>query len=88
MARALESADSAGALRNKPLYGWETAIPLEMAMMYGVLGNRDRAFYWLDRALSERILPMYIRTSPQFDALRTDPRFAKFVARLESAPAL
>src|SRR2546423_1532214 len=88
LARALESADSAGALQNKPLYGWETAIPLEMAMMYGVLGNRDRAFYWLDRALSERILPMYIRTSPQFDALRADPRFAKFVARLETAPAL
>jgi hypothetical protein len=59
-----------------------------MAMMYGVLGNRDRAFYWLDRAYSERILPIYIRTSPQFDSLRTDPRFAKFIARLESAPAL
>jgi serine/threonine protein kinase/tetratricopeptide (TPR) repeat protein len=82
LARALESADSAGRLSNRPRYGWETAIPLEMAMVYGVLGNRDRAFYWLDRAYSERILPMYIRTSPQFDSLRADPRFANFIARL------
>ena len=87
LARALESADSAGRLSNRPRYGWETAIPLEMAMVYGVLGNRDRAFYWLDRAYSERILPMYIRTSPQFDSLRHDPRFASYVARLRSTPA-
>ena len=87
LARALESADSAGRLSNRPRYGWETAIPLEMAMVYGVLGNRDRAFYWLDRAYSERILPMYIRTSPQFDSLRHDPRFASYVARLGSTPA-
>ena len=80
--RALESADSAGRLSNRPRYGWETAIPLEMAMVYGVLGNRDRAFYWLDRAYSERVLPMYIRTSPQYDSLRNDPRFASFIARL------
>ena len=88
LARALESADSAGKLSNKPLYGWETAIPLEMAMMYGVLGNKDRAFYWLNRAYSERILPIYIRTSPQFDSLRDDPRFASFLARLEATQAL
>ena len=87
LARALESADRSGRLSNRPRYGWETAIPLEMAMVYGVLGNRDRAFYWLDRAYSERILPMYIRTSPQFDSLRHDPRFASYVARLRSTPA-
>ena len=88
LASRLESEDSTGRLYSKPRYGWETAIPLEMAMMYGVLGNRDRAFYWLDRALNERVLPMYIRTSPQFDSLRADPRFVAFLARLHSAPAL
>jgi eukaryotic-like serine/threonine-protein kinase len=82
LARALEAADSAGKLSHKPRYGWETALPLEMAMMQGVLGNRDRAFYWLDRAYDQRILPIYLRTSPQFDSLRGDPRFTKFVARL------
>ena len=84
LAHSLDSAYRAGALANKPLYGWETAVPLELAMVYGVLGDRDRAFYWLDRAYSERILPIYIRTSPQFDSLRSDPRFANFVARLKS----
>ena len=86
LARSLEAADSAGQLSHKPRYGWETALPLEMAMMQGVLGNRDRAFYWLDRAYNERILPFYIRTSPQFDSLRGDPRFAAFVARLKAPP--
>ena len=81
LARALESADSAGKLSSKPRYGWETAIPLEMAMVYGVLGNQDRAFYWLNRAYDERILPMYIRTSPQFDSLRQDPRYRELLAR-------
>ena len=88
LVRTLETADSQGKLSQKPRYGWETALPLEMAMVQGVLGNRDRAFYWLDRAYNERILPFYIRTSPQFDSLRDDPRFAEFLARLNSASSL
>jgi Flp pilus assembly protein TadD len=85
MARSLEAADSAGRLSRKPRYGWETALPLEMAMVQGVLGNRDRAFYWLDRAYTERLLPIYLRTSPQFDSLRGDPRFEVFVQRVMRA---
>ena len=86
LVRALETADSQGKLSQKPRYGWETALPLEMAMVQGALGNLDRAFYWLDRAYNERILPFYIRTSPQFDSLRADPRFAEFLTRLNSTP--
>jgi len=82
MTRSLEAADSAGRLSRKPRYGWETALPLEMAMVQGVLGNRDRAFYWLDRAYNERLLPIYLRTSPQFDSLRGDPRFEAFIQRV------
>jgi serine/threonine-protein kinase len=88
LARTLETADSLGKLSHKPRYGFETALPLEMAMMQGILGNRDRAFYWLDRAYNERTLPIYIRTSPQYDSLRGDPRFARFLARLDSATPL
>ena len=82
MVRSLEAAANAGQLSRKPRYGWETALPLEMAMVEGVLGNRDRAFYWLDRAYTERLLPIYLRTSPQFDSLRADPRFEVFVQRV------
>jgi TolB-like protein/Flp pilus assembly protein TadD len=82
MARSLEADANAGRLSRKPRYGWETALPLEMAMVQGVLGNRDRAFYWLDRAYTERLLPIYLRTSPQFDSLRADPRFEVFVQRV------
>lgn len=85
LAGGLEAAYRAGKLANKPRYGWETAFPFEMAMMYGVLGNRDRAFYWLDLAYRERILPIYVRTSPQFDSLRGDSRFPEFLSRLDSA---
>jgi eukaryotic-like serine/threonine-protein kinase len=88
LARTLETADSLGKLSHKPRYGFETALPLEMAMMQGILGNRDRAFYWLDRAYNERTLPIYIRTSPQYDSLRDDPRFGRFLARLDAASPL
>lgn len=87
MARSLEAAISAGRLARKPRYGWETALPLEMSMVEGVLGNRDRAFYWLDRAYVERLLPIYLRTSPQFDSLRGDPRFEAFIQRVDGGRA-
>ena len=83
MARSLEARNSAGKLSHNPRYGFETALPLEMAMMHGALGNRDRAFYWLNRAYDEGILPAFIRTSPQYDSLRGDPRFQAYLVRLK-----
>jgi tetratricopeptide (TPR) repeat protein len=42
------------------------------------LGDKDKAFEWLERAFEERVgLLIYFRLHPMFDELRKDPRFEK-----------
>jgi hypothetical protein len=50
---------------------------------YGVLGNKDEAFRWLEAAYQARhsFFP-WIRTDPFFGPLRSDPRFQDFVRRM------
>jgi TolB-like protein len=49
----------------------------EVAMIYVALGDADRAFALLDRALADRSAGLiYLDQWPAWDALRTDPRFA------------
>ncbi|HET9951207.1 MAG TPA: serine/threonine-protein kinase [Candidatus Eisenbacteria bacterium] len=50
--------------------------PLEVALAYEALGERDTAFAWLERALKERshwLVAMGV--DPRFDSLREDARF-------------
>jgi serine/threonine-protein kinase len=50
-----------------------------MAVLYAHLGDRDRAFRELERALTERTGAMvWVKVDPGLDPLRQDPRFAKF----------
>jgi TolB-like protein/DNA-binding winged helix-turn-helix (wHTH) protein/Flp pilus assembly protein TadD len=57
----------------------------EFAMVLGPLGERDRAFGWLDRALEERSpwLP-YLDVGEGLPELRGDPRYAALVDRIRS----
>jgi adenylate cyclase len=48
----------------------------EIAGIWAALGNRDRAFRWLDRAYEERSAGMPFLAYPMYDPLRSDPRFA------------
>jgi hypothetical protein len=41
-----------------------------LAMLYALLGHKDRAFYWLERGYRER--------SPAYSALNVDPCWASF----------
>jgi TolB-like protein/thioredoxin-like negative regulator of GroEL len=55
----------------------------EVAAVYAALGEKERAFEWLERAYEERTTWMvYLGTSPQFDSLRSDPRFADLLRRV------
>jgi TolB-like protein/Tfp pilus assembly protein PilF/tRNA A-37 threonylcarbamoyl transferase component Bud32 len=57
--------------------------PFLVAMVYVGLGDNDRAFEWLDKAVEARDwqLPL-LKAEPAFAALRSDPRFPTLLARL------
>jgi serine/threonine-protein kinase len=52
-----------------------------LATVYAALGDRDRAFAWLDQARqSYDPVITRIKVDPRFDKLRSDARFAKLLA--------
>jgi hypothetical protein len=55
----------------------------ELALVYGELGELDRAFEYLERAyLEDRGSLSYINSDPTAEALKGDPRFADLLERL------
>ncbi|MEE9234358.1 MAG: tetratricopeptide repeat protein, partial [Candidatus Acidoferrales bacterium] len=54
-----------------------------IAFVYGALGEKDRAFEWLERAYRERGHHMArLKVDPSFDSLRDDPRFQDLLRRV------
>jgi tetratricopeptide (TPR) repeat protein len=57
--------------------------PAYIAAIHGVLGERDEAFDWLEKAYVERDPALCeLKTAPRFDPLRTDPRFTAFFKKV------
>jgi adenylate cyclase len=55
-----------------------------IALIYVGLGDRGRAFSWLDRAEHERSAWLaWIKVEPRFDRLRSDARFSRLLGRLK-----
>jgi len=55
-----------------------------MALVYTGLGDKEKAFAWLDKAFAERShWLMWLRLDPRWKSLRGDPRFAGLVERLK-----
>ncbi|HET9326000.1 MAG TPA: protein kinase [Candidatus Eisenbacteria bacterium] len=53
------------------------------ALVYVGLGDKDRAFEWLERAYQERSTVLaYLRIDPRLAPLRSDPRYSALVRRL------
>jgi tetratricopeptide (TPR) repeat protein len=62
----------------------EYILPTFFAEVYASLGNTDEAFRWLEKAYKERNWEMlFLRTSPKWDSLRSDPRFDDLVRRMK-----
>jgi tetratricopeptide (TPR) repeat protein len=61
----------------------EYVTPLGIAWIYIALGDKDQAFAWLNKACDEHNggLP-YLKTEPVYDSLRSDPRFANVLRRV------
>lgn len=56
---------------------------LYIALVYVGLGEKDKAFQWLDTAYDEHCeYLVYLPTEPLADPLRDDPRFPRFIGRL------
>lgn len=56
-----------------------TALPY----IYAILGDRDRAFYWLEEAYRARVSELvFISHVPDCDGLRGDPRFEDLLRRI------
>lgn len=58
--------------------------PDEIALIYASLGDKDQAFAWLDRAYEARsaFLITGILGSPNYDPLRSDPRFDALLRKI------
>jgi serine/threonine protein kinase/Tol biopolymer transport system component/tetratricopeptide (TPR) repeat protein len=60
---------------------WVTAY--EIAVIYALLGEPDKAFDWLDRAEQEHAVGLtYVGVDPRINSLREDPRFRELMTRV------
>lgn len=58
--------------------------PLSFALIYMGLGDKDKAFEWLNRTLEENPYRIaFLRINPRFDSLRSDPRFTELLRRMK-----
>jgi len=56
------------------------------ALIYGALGDMDKAFEQMDKIRLNRVMAAQIIFDPQFDPLRKDPRFNDFLKRHNIEP--
>lgn len=63
--------------------GGETVHPDWPAYIYSVLGDRDRAFAWLEKSMEMHTPdPPALKVDPSLDDLRSDPRFDQLLRRV------
>ncbi|MCA1614865.1 MAG: protein kinase [Acidobacteria bacterium] len=61
------------------------ALAYEVAVVYSLLGERDEAFEWLERAAEEHAVGLaFVRVDPRLRALGDDPRFDALLRRIGS----
>ena len=56
--------------------------PYEVAGVYAQLGDKDRAFEWLDKAYRNRSCLYWVGQDPRFDSIHSDQRFQELLAKM------
>jgi tetratricopeptide (TPR) repeat protein len=65
----------------------EYVEPVPTAQIYTALGEKDKAFEWLEKAYEERSWYLgFVKVDRPFDPLRSDPRFADLLRRMNLEP--
>jgi TolB-like protein/DNA-binding winged helix-turn-helix (wHTH) protein/Tfp pilus assembly protein PilF len=61
---------------------------VELARIYVGLGDKDKAFECLERSYADRSITAFVgfKVDPRFDPLRSDPRFAELLRRMNLQP--
>jgi TolB-like protein/DNA-binding winged helix-turn-helix (wHTH) protein len=80
-AKALSALDELKALSQQ-----RYVSPLDIAVVYTGLGDRNSAFQWLEKAYQERTMRIQELPEPIFDSLRSDPRFRDLMRRIGLPP--
>lgn len=61
--------------------------PVQLAKIYAGSGDRKKAFAWLTKAADNLFPFLYeVRVEPHFDGLRSDPRYAEILRRMNLPP--
>lgn len=67
-----------------------TGHPFFVAWWYAILGDREQSVVWLEKTMLEERIPLHyfnlIATNPDFDILRSDPRFLAVIEKAGLAP--
>jgi TolB-like protein/DNA-binding winged helix-turn-helix (wHTH) protein/tetratricopeptide (TPR) repeat protein len=57
--------------------------PYHFVVIYSALGEKDKAFEWLDKAFEQHDIGVArMKIDPKLDPLRSDPRFGEYLKRL------
>jgi tetratricopeptide (TPR) repeat protein len=57
--------------------------PYNFAIIYTGLGDKDRAFEWLEKGYEQRTQYVYrVKREPMFDSLRSDPRYSELLRKM------
>jgi tetratricopeptide (TPR) repeat protein len=66
----------------------EYVPPKNVALIYAALGEKDKAFEWLEKSYQDRSIcvALGVKSLPGFDPLRSDPRFKELLRRMNLQP--
>ena len=66
----------------------ETSDPGVLGGFYALIGETDRAFEFMSRAVDEGslMMPLWLKSNPDFDSHRDDPRYHRLLERLKLPP--
>ena len=59
-----------------------SSVSAGIGMVYHGLGDKEKAFEWLEKAYQERAMPLEVKVDPVWDGLRSDPRFTALLKKI------